>query len=108
MGLIIHDLVFGIEDLVHRLVDTLAQSGAVKLQHLQRLVPPLGEAGDQEFHVLVEVDGLFQRVAMIEFRGRAVEDFVDVLVAAVDLTLQLCDAGDVGGGLGQSLREFFP
>ena len=40
------DLVFGVENFLHRFFGAFAQALAVALQHLERLVAALGDAGD--------------------------------------------------------------
>ena len=71
------DFAFGVEDLIHYLFRAPAQSVAVPVQHLKRLIATLGDAGNQELQVFVECDAFLESQVVGKFARRAAENLVD-------------------------------
>jgi hypothetical protein len=100
-----HLFIFSIENLLHHLFGALAQTLTVAVEHLERLVPALGDAGDEKFQVLVEADVPFQRLVVGEFGRGAFEDLRDLIVDFGHLLLKMDEMLDIGGPLGEVFGE---
>src|SRR5215469_3643706 len=89
--------IFGVDDLIGNLTQTLAQAFAVMLEQFEGLVEPHHCRGAPPVQLLLESATLFQSAVVFEFCWSPISDLVDILNCGLEFVFETNQLGDVGG-----------